>query len=166
MTKRANVLFRGAALIIDVAVILILIPPLARPSSDLLAWLGVHMSSIDTNAAAWGVLIFDFWVLAVFYLMIEVLTSATLGKLFLGLRVANEDGQGHSFGRRVVRYLGKIGFLLLVPCFGMTEDPYLVYPFLAISAVSFLGCFLIFTPKSQTLYDRLSKTAVFRKAKP
>jgi uncharacterized RDD family membrane protein YckC len=165
MNQRAGFFFRAAALMIDIAVILILFPVLARASGDLLARLGVPLSSIDTNAGAVGVIIYDFWVLAVFYLMIEVLTSVTPGKLLLGLRVADEDGQGHSLGRRIARYLGKIGFLLLVPPFGLTESPYLVYPFLAVSAVSFLGCFLIFTPRKQTLYDRLSKTAVFRKAK-
>lgn len=45
---------------------------------------------------------------------------------------------------------------------GLTEVEVVVYSFLAVGAISFLGTFLIFGPKKQTLYDRLTKTAVFR----
>ena len=37
-----------------------------------------------------------------------------------------------------------------------------VFIFLAVSAISFMGTFLIFGQKKQTLYDRLTKTAVFK----
>jgi hypothetical protein len=59
--------------------------------------------------------------------------------------------------------LGKICFLLIIPPFGMTEVEVVVYSFLAVGTISFLGTLLIFGPKKQTLYDRLTKTAVFRR---
>jgi len=37
-----------------------------------------------------------------------------------------------------------------------------IFLFLAVSAISFMGTFLIFGQKKQTLYDRLTKTAVFK----
>ncbi|MCK7481877.1 MAG: hypothetical protein M0C28_35420 [Candidatus Moduliflexus flocculans] len=48
----------------------------------------------------------------------------------------------------------------------MTEVALLVYPFLALGLASFLGTFLIFSPGKQTFYDRLTRTAVFKRGRP
>jgi uncharacterized RDD family membrane protein YckC len=162
MNKRAGFFRRFPALVLDAVFILLLILPFGRPASRLLAAIGVHLSSIDTNAGAVGTILFYFWTIAIFYLLIEVFAGATPGKLILKLKVAGEDGLPASWGRRLGRYTGKVCFLLIIPPFGMTEIEVVIYAFLALGIVSFLGAFLIFGPRKQTLYDRLTKTAVFK----
>jgi uncharacterized RDD family membrane protein YckC len=163
MKERAGFFRRFPALVLDAIIILVLVFPFGRLAMRFLEVLGVHMSSIDTNAAALGAFLYYFWAIAIFYLLIEVLVGATPGKLIMRLKVAGEDGDRASWGRRLGRYLGKICFLLIIPPFGMTEVEVVVYSFLAVGTISFLGTLLIFGPKKQTLYDRLTKTAVFRR---
>ena len=163
MKERAGFLRRFPALVLDAVIIFVLIFPMGRPASRLLAALGVPMSSIDTNAAAYGAFLFYFWTIAIFYLLIEVLAGATPGKLIVRLKVAGEDGNPASWGRRLGRYLGKICFLLIIPSLGMIEVELLALSFLALGLSSFVGTFLIFGPEKQTLYDKLTKTAVFKR---
>lgn len=165
MKERVGFLRRFPALVLDAAIILLLVFPLGRPASRFLEALGVHMSSIDTNAGALGAFLYYSWTIAIFYLLLEVFTGATPGKLIMRLKVAGEEGNPASWGRRLGRYLGKGCFLLIIPPFGMTEAVILVYPFLAVGVASFLGTLLIFGPEKQTLYDRLTKTAVFKRGR-
>ncbi len=162
MNKRAGFFRRFPAVVLDAVFILLLILPFGRPASRLLALIGVPLSSIDTNAAAVGTILFYFWTIAIFYLLIEVFTGATPGKLILKLKVAGEEGLPASWGRRLGRYAGKVSLLLIIPPFGMTESDVVIYTFLALGIVSCLGAVLIFGPGKQTLYDRLTKTAVFK----
>jgi len=120
--------------------------------------------SIDTNAAAWAVIIFHLWFTAVVYSILEGLAGASLGKLLLGLRVGRADGRKAGLGRKLLRWLLKGLTLLFIPCFGLIENEFVIYPFLALSLISILGLFLVFGKEKQTLYDRLSGTAVFRRA--
>jgi uncharacterized RDD family membrane protein YckC len=163
MKERAGFLRRFPALVLDAVIIFVLIFPLGRPASQLLAALGVPMSSIDTNAAAYGAFLFYFWTIAIFYLLIEVFAGATPGKLIMRLKVAGEGGDPASWGRRLGRYLGKVCFLLIIPSLGMIEVELLALSFLAVGLASFLGTFYIFGPGKQTLYDKLTKTAVFKR---
>jgi uncharacterized RDD family membrane protein YckC len=162
MTTRVGFFRRFPALVLDVIIILALVLPFGRLAARFLEAVGVPMSSIDTDAAAWGTLLFYSWTIAVLYLLIEVLVGATPGKLVMRLKVAGENGDRASWGRRLGRYAGKVCCLLIIPPFGMTEVAILVYSFLALGAFSLLGTVLIFGPKKQTLYDRLTKTAVFK----
>jgi len=162
MQQRVGFGRRFAALIVDTVLILILSLPFGKPIGGLLEAIGVPLGSIDTSAGAVGTMLYYFWGLAVIYLLIEVLVGATPGKMFLGLKVAGEDGGKASWGRRFGRYAGKASFLLIVPPLGMTENMAVIVVCFLLAAVSFLGSFLIFGPRKQTLYDRLTATAVFR----
>ena len=166
MKDRAGFLRRFPALVLDAAIILLLVFPFGRPASRLLAALGVHLASIDTNAGALGAFLFYSWAIAIFFLLIEAAAGVTPGKLIMRLKVAGADGNPASWGRRLGRYLGKLCFLLIIPPFGMTEVALLVYPFLVVGLASFLGTFLIFSPGKQTFYDRLTRTAVFKRGRP
>jgi uncharacterized RDD family membrane protein YckC len=166
MKERAGFLRRFPALVLDAAIILLLVFPFGRPASGFLSALGVHMSSIDTNAGALGAFLFYSWAIAIFYLLIEAATGATPGKLIMRLKVAGPDGNPASWGRRLGRYVGKLCFLLIIPPLGMTEVELLVYPFLVVGLAAFLGTLLIFGPEKQTFYDRLTRTAVIKRGRP
>lgn len=163
MKERVGFSRRFPALVLDAIIILVLVFPFGRLAIRFLEALGVPLSSIDTNAAALGAFLYYSWTIAIFYLFVEVLVGATPGKLMMKLKVAGENGDRPSWGRRLGRYAGKACFLLIVPPFGMTEVDAVIYPFLAAGTVAFLGTFLIFGPGKQTFYDRLTKTAVFKR---
>ena len=162
MRERAGFFRRSLALILDAAIIFVLVFPFGRLAIRFLEALGVHLSSIDTNAAALGAFLYYFWTIAIFYLLTEVFIGASPGKLVIRLKVAGENGDRASWGRRLGRYAGKVCCLLIIPPFGMTEVAILVYSFLALGTLSLLGTVLVFGPQKQTLYDRLAKTAVFK----
>lgn len=122
--------------------------------------------SIDTNAAAWAVIIFHLWFTAIVYSILEGLAGASLGKILLGLTVGRADGQKAGLGRKLLRWLLKGLTLLFVPCFGLIENVFVIYPFLALSLISILGLSLVLGKEKQTLYDRLAGTAVFRRRRP
>jgi uncharacterized RDD family membrane protein YckC len=163
MTDRLGFFRRFPAFVLDMLIMIALVFPFGRLAIRFLEALGVHMSSIDTNAAALGVFLYYFWTIAIFYLLIEVLAGASPGKIVMKLKVAGENGDRASWGRRLGRYAGKVCCLLIIPPFGMTEVKVVVYPFLAAGTVFSLGTLLIFGSRKQTLYDRVSKTAVFKR---
>jgi uncharacterized RDD family membrane protein YckC len=77
-------------------------------------------------------------------------SQATLGKKYLGLCVADTDGDPINFGRATVRYIGKNVALLLFPL-----GP-LIY------TVSGLGGYMLaaFTPEHRALHDYIGGTVV------
>jgi uncharacterized RDD family membrane protein YckC len=81
----------------------------------------------------------------VYYIVMEAMWGATLGKMALGLRVVKLDGASIGWGEAVVRNLLRI----------VDGIPYFV-PYL-------LGAILIWTsPTRQRLGDRVAKTVVVR----
>ena len=152
---------RIAAWGLDLVFIIILMVVLGQFEVDILP----NLTSIDTSAGAIAVIIYVFWTTTIFYFVIELLAGASPGKLILGLKTSRSDGEPATLGRRIVRYVGKIFLFMFIPPFGLTESDFVIWPLLALSAVSFLGAFLIFGPKKQPLYDLIAGTAVFRKEK-
>jgi uncharacterized RDD family membrane protein YckC len=82
--------------------------------------------------------------------------------MLLGLRVGAAAGRKAGLGRKLLRWFLKGLIFLVVPPFGLVESDIIVYPFLVLSAVTFLGLVLVLGKSRQTLYDRLSGTAIFR----
>jgi len=158
---------RLAALFLDLLIFVPFALLLARPIQDIENALGlVRFASIDTNAEAWMVIILALWGNAWVYLFIEAVFAGTPGKLIFGLRVRAINGGPAGIGRRLGRYLLKCGILLIVMPFGMVEGNVSTILLLAVGLVSILGLFLVLGPRRQTLYDRISGTAVGRAPRP
>jgi uncharacterized RDD family membrane protein YckC len=162
--NRAGIGRRLAALLIDIVLIISFAVVLARPILKVEGWLGlVRFASIDTNAGAWMAIILILFGATWGYLLIEVIASATPGKLILGLTVRCADGLPAGIGRRLARYFLKASGLLIVVPFGMVENMFIAPIFLCLGLSSLAGLFLVFGKNRQTLYDILSRTAVYRR---
>ncbi len=103
-------------------------------------------------------------VLGTIYFLIEGLFGFTLGKLILGLRVANADGSKGSIGLYLTRYavknisyiLGLLSALLSISFIGTLGN---------IGAlVIFIGCFFVLGASKQAFHDKIAKSAIFKKA--
>ena len=103
------------------------------------------------------------YLIAVVYFLFEGLTGYTLGKLVLGIRIANDDGTAAGVGKLLYRYLLKNSsyFLALIALFTG------VHALATLGNVAwlliFIGCFFTLGVKKQAFHDMIAKTAVYPK---
>jgi uncharacterized RDD family membrane protein YckC len=117
------------------------------------------MTGVLTSVAKWSA---GTGVAAVFYSLFEGLFGRALGKLLLGLRIADTDGRIASVPRLMARmgvkqcgtFLGLLGMITGIYKIGEFSQ----IPALVIAA----GCFMVFGKKRQALHDLAAKTAVYR----
>ncbi len=104
-----------------------------------------------------------FALICVVYFLLEGFTGYTLGKLILGIRIANDDGTAAGVGKLLTRYFVKNSNSVLQ----------LLALFSGIHALStlgslagltiFVGCFFTLGVKRQAFHDMIAKTAVYKK---
>jgi uncharacterized RDD family membrane protein YckC len=163
--KRASFGARLAALAIDAAGVTATAFIFGNLLLKITSLIGlVQFVSIDTNAQATALIIFTLWEAAWVYMLSDVVAGGTPGKWLLGLKIRKEDGGRAGFGRRLVRYALKCSVLLIVVPFGTMGNTVLSILFFAIGLAGIPGYLLILGKDRQALYDRLSHTAVFRRA--
>jgi uncharacterized RDD family membrane protein YckC len=102
-------------------------------------------------------------VIATIYFLIEGFTGYTLGKLILGIRIANEDGTKASVPRLLLRWLVKNSgsVITLLAVFTATTSLFTVSRLA--SLIIFVGCFFTLGMKRQAFHDMAAKTAVYPK---
>ena len=101
--------------------------------------------------------------IGVVYFLVEGFTGFTLGKLILGIRVANEDGSQAPVGTLLGRYAIKnINYIMGVAA-AITGIALLNTLGSVAGLVVFVGCFLALGAKKQALHDQIMHTAVFPK---
>lgn len=102
--------------------------------------------------------------IGLFYMSLEIILGASVGKLILGLQITKENGVIADKGVLATRYVVKnvssiLGLLAYIPVLG--------FVFSALSSITgfiiFIGFFFIFGESKMCLHDKLAKTAVFRK---
>jgi len=117
------------------------------------------MKALFSNTGL-AVSIFAFYL---FYWMLEAIVAASPGKMLLGLQIAEQKGTEAQSWQLWRRYLLKnshhfaIILALLLKLDILLELSNILF-------VIFFGSYFFLAKKKQTLYDHLSKTAVFRKA--
>jgi uncharacterized RDD family membrane protein YckC len=160
---RANFGQRVAALLIDAAGVAITAIIFGKPLFNLADSLGlVTFASIDTSAEAIMIIILSLWSAAWVYMLSDV-AAATPGKALMRLTIRREDGHRAGLGRRLGRYLLKCSALLVVLPFGIVENIVASGLFLLLGLAAIPGYLMILGSGRQTLYDRLSRTAVYRR---
>lgn len=102
--------------------------------------------------------------IGLFYMSLEIILGASVGKLILGIQIANEDGKVADKGTLAYRFAVKnassiFSLLSYIPILG------LIFGLLSSIAgvVIFIGYFFIFTESKMCLHDRIAKTAVYHK---
>ena len=97
------------------------------------------------------------------YFSTEIFLGASVGKLLLGLKIANADGSDASVGVLVARYLlkhiGKVCTVLALLCIPAVFNLFGKLFGFAI----FVGCFFAAGERHQALHDMICKTVVVRK---
>ena len=103
-------------------------------------------------------------VIGLAYFLLEGFTGYTVGKLLLGIRIANEDGTQAAVPTLLSRWAVKnINFLLTVVA-TITGISALTTLGKLGGLVVFVGCFMALGMSRQALHDRILKTAVYPKA--
>lgn len=101
--------------------------------------------------------------IGVAYFLIEGFTGYTLGKLMLGIRVANADGTKAGLGTLLGRFaLKRIDLIFMLAAVITTTWALLKVGQLA-GLIMFIGCFFVLGVKKQAFHDMIMKTAVFPK---
>jgi uncharacterized RDD family membrane protein YckC len=100
-------------------------------------------------------------VIAAVYFLIEGFTGYTLGKLILGIRVANADGTAAPVGRLLGRFAIKNSNSILLVLSLFTGVQALVLLGRVAGLIVFVGCFLALGVSKQALHDRIMGTAVY-----
>jgi uncharacterized RDD family membrane protein YckC len=102
-------------------------------------------------------------VIGLAYFLIEGFTGYTLGKLLLGIRVANADGTQAPVSTLLARWALKnvnfVGTFVAV----LTGMEFIRVLGNAGGLVIFVGCFLVLGMSRQALHDRIVHTAVYPK---
>ncbi|HYT82891.1 MAG TPA: RDD family protein [Gemmatimonadales bacterium] len=97
------------------------------------------------------------------YFLVEGFTGYTLGKLILGIRVANADGSQAPVSTLLARWaLKNINFVLTVVAL-LTGIELIRMLGNVGGLVIFVGCFLVLGVSKQALHDRIVNTAVYPK---
>lgn len=97
------------------------------------------------------------------YFSTEIFLGASVGKLLLGLKIANVDGSNASLGALLARYLlkhiKKVCTVLSLLCIPAVFN---LFGSLFGFAI-FIGCFFAASERHQTLHDIICKTIVVKK---
>ncbi|HEY6853610.1 MAG TPA: RDD family protein [Gemmatimonadales bacterium] len=103
-------------------------------------------------------------VLGLVYFLIEGFTGFTLGKLMLGIRIANADGTQAAVSKLLLRWAVKNNDFILSVLAAATGVRLLGTLGNLGFLVIFIGCFLALGASKQALHDRICDTAVWPKA--
>ena len=102
-------------------------------------------------------------VLGLAYFLLEGFTGYTLGKLMLGIRIANADGTQAPVSKLLLRWAVKNNnFILSVLAVVTGISVFRTLGSLG-GLVFFIGCFLALGASKQALHDRICDTAVWPK---
>jgi len=104
-----------------------------------------------------------FALICVVYFLLEGFTGYTLGKLILGIRIANDDGTAAGVGKLLTRYLVKNSNSVLVLLALFTG----IYALRTLGSLAgliiFVGCFFTLGVKKQAFHDMIARTAVYKR---
>ncbi|HEY6808565.1 MAG TPA: RDD family protein [Gemmatimonadales bacterium] len=100
-------------------------------------------------------------VISLVYFLIEGFTGLTLGKLILGMQVANADGTRAPTSKLLARWACKNNNAILTILAGLTGLGFLKV-LGTLGGLAFLvGCFFAISASKQALHDRICDTAVW-----
>lgn len=107
-----------------------------------------------------------YYSVAVFVLLttLEVFYGATIGKLILGLRVANSNRTWAGFQQLLLRAFIKYISIFFNFLFLITMIDFISTIGTLLAVILIIGCFVALSEKKQTLHDLIAGTAVFYKA--
>jgi uncharacterized RDD family membrane protein YckC len=132
------------------------------------------MSAADSTAAAMAMvggllgtvfaMAIAFALIGTVYFLVEGFTGFTLGKLILGIRIANADGTAAGVPTLLGRYLLK-NCNLVLSLIGFVVGVHALVTLGRLGGlIIFVGCFFTLGTAKQAFHDMIMKTAVYPKA--
>ncbi|HEY6059995.1 MAG TPA: RDD family protein [Gemmatimonadales bacterium] len=132
------------------------------------------MAQADTTAVSMAVvggimgavigMVIAFVVIGTLYFLVEGFTGFTLGKLILGIRIANADGTAAGVPALLGRYLIKNCYYVLSLLGVVTGVGALGTLGTVGGLIIIVGCFFTLGTAKQAFHDMIMKTAVYPKA--
>lgn len=113
--------------------------------------------------AAIGGMILALPVVMFLYFLLEAFVGASLGKMILGLKIANADGTKAKPSTLLTRYVIKQSGPILTLLALLLSLSFLKTLGNIASLGVFIGCFVVLAEKKQAFQDMIAKTAVFKK---
>jgi uncharacterized RDD family membrane protein YckC len=98
------------------------------------------------------------------YFSLEIIVGASLGKLIVGIQVANQDGKPAKLTQLIIRYLLKysvVFVMILTTIFYQSTILSVLQNLLSLALI--VGCFFTLSQNKMAFQDMLAKTAVFKK---
>jgi len=102
-------------------------------------------------------------VIAFAYYSMEIFFAQTVGKMVLGIKIANSDRTQASLGTLIKRFMAKYFNYFLLLLYILTSIEIFSTLQTIFGIVIFIGCFLALSQSRMALHDRIAKTAVFFK---
>jgi uncharacterized RDD family membrane protein YckC len=102
-------------------------------------------------------------VIGIVYFLIEGFTGFTLGKLMLGIRVANDDGTAAPVSKLLARFALKNNNFILTVLGALSGVSAMITIGRLGGLAIFVGCFFTLGMKKQAFHDMIAKTAVYPK---
>ncbi|HEV8304429.1 MAG TPA: RDD family protein [Gemmatimonadales bacterium] len=164
---------RLGAMVLDIVICVVLVAVLGGMIGGMLGLTAGSLAAGQSDAAAGAVsgaalgaimgMVAAAAVIGCVYFLIEGFTGYTVGKLILGIRVANADGTQAPVSTLLARWaLKNINFVLTVVALLTGIEFIRVLGNLG-GLVIFVGCFLVLGMSRQALHDRIANTAVYPK---
>ena len=100
----------------------------------------------------------------VIYYTVEAFTGYTLGKLAIGIRIADVEGARADWDAYIFRFLLKNSYWVLALIGGIIQVEGMQFTGKITGGIIFIGCFFILSAKRQALHDMLTDTAVYRRS--
>ncbi len=102
-------------------------------------------------------------VIAFAYYSMEIFFAQTVGKMVLGIKIANSDRTQASLGTLIKRFVAKYFNYFLLLLYILTNVEIFSTLQSIFGIVIFIGFFLVLSESKMALHDRIAKTAVFFK---
>lgn len=174
--KRVGFGRRLAALLID-GVILLIIQQIITYSSGLneaQKIMGERMANVGFNMDALlqmtlemqNEFYFTLLFIQVIYLMyfsLEMMVGTTLGKLILGIQIADKDGKEATKSQLIKRFMFKCSPIILSVLSAATLITAISYAQITMSIIVLISCLYVLASNKMAFHDMWAKTAVFKK---
>ena len=95
---------------------------------------------------------------------LEIFSPTPLGKMFLGLKIRDQEGSKARISQRLSRYFVKFSSMVIYVFGRIVRNEFIFSASPLATLIVFIGFLSVLGGKGQALHDRIAGTSVFKKA--